>query len=173
MVETQEKLLLVDQHAAAESIIYRKKKEKHSGKNREKLLIPAIIEITGWDNGTEEKIKFLNNNNFIIDINEGSTITVREIPEVLLLKKDYSIACEIITEFLEGKTDIKTNITEYILIESSCKEAIKKGYKISLLEMAEIIDEYFKFGITNCPHGRPAHFEMTKESLEKVFQRKK
>jgi DNA mismatch repair protein MutL len=173
VVEKNDRVLLIDQHAAAEAIIFRKKKEKHETRNVEKLLIPAVIELDRWDNNIEKKIAILNKNKFRIEMNEGSSITVREIPEVLLLKKDYGIACEIITDFLENKEDLKADIVDHILIESSCKEAIKKGDRISLLEMAEIIHEYFKYGITNCPHGRPSHFELTKDGLEKIFQRKK
>jgi DNA mismatch repair protein MutL len=173
IVEIPDKVLLIDQHAAAEAIIYRRKKEKYENNlNTEQLLIPAVIEIN-WNNDTEKKIDILNKNNFTIDINEGSAITVREVPEILLLKKDYSIACEIITDYIENKESTNVNIVEYILIESSCKEAIKKGDKINMLEMAEIVNEYFKYNITNCPHGRPSHFEISRDSLEKIFQRKK
>jgi DNA mismatch repair protein MutL len=173
ITEKGDRVFMIDQHAAAEAIIYRKKKERHATKNVEKLLIPAVIEIDKWNANTEKKIALLNDNGFSIEMNEGCAVTVREIPEVLLLKKDYTIACDIITEFLENSDDLKTGIIDHILIESSCKEAIKKGDKITLLEMAEIVDEYFKYDITNCPHGRPSHFELTKDGLEKIFQRKK
>lgn len=174
IVELDDKILLVDQHAAAEAIIFKRKKDNYLKSNSiEKLLIPALIEIEIWDTETENKLEILNKNGFLIEKGEGTTVIVREMPEILLLKKDYIVATDIISEFLETKNKIETDVIDYILIEASCREAIKKGDKLNFIEITEIIDEYLKLGITNCPHGRPIHFELSKDCLEKVFQRKK
>ncbi|OHD28148.1 MAG: hypothetical protein A2Y34_11310, partial [Spirochaetes bacterium GWC1_27_15] len=174
IVEKDDKILLIDQHAACEAIIFYKKKQRYAkGFDVEKLLMPAIIQVDNWDNDTEKRLEILNKNNFLIEKDEGNTVFIREMPSILLSNKDYQIACDIVLKFLEEKGEIKADIIDFILIESSCKEAVKQGDKLTLIEIAEIIDDYFKYEIKNCPHGRPAHFELSKDNLEKVFQRKK
>ncbi|HOV13107.1 MAG TPA: hypothetical protein PK771_02390, partial [Spirochaetota bacterium] len=174
IVENIDKILLIDQHAASEAILYSIKKEKfNKSKDVEKLLIPAIVEVDKWLDNTENKIEILNRNGFLIEKYEGNTIIIKEIPSILLIKKDYQIAIDIILKFIEDENQEPINIIDYILIEASCKEAIKKGDKLNLIEIHELANEYFKRNISNCPHGRPAHFEITKNHLEKLFQRKK
>ncbi len=175
IVQEKGRVLFIDQHAAAEAILFIYKKEKLQKNNEsEKLLIPIVVELDNYDEDTEANIGLLNSNKFSMERSEGSSIVIREIPAILLKRKNYDIAVEIIKSFLEdhhpsGKADILSGI----LIEASCREAVKKGDKLTLVETAEIVDEYFRLGITNCPHGRPSHFEVTHESLQKIFQRKK
>jgi len=174
IVEKENRVIFIDQHAACEAIILKKKKDNYSNTiNAEKLLIPALIEVSDWSPLVERKVEILNNSGFIIDRNEGETLTIRQMPEILLTKKDYGLACEIILEYLENQNKVDSDIVEYFLIEMSCKEAIKKGDKLNQIELAEITEEYFNLGIKNCPHGRPIEFELTKEGLDKIFQRRK
>ena len=173
LVEKDGKMLIIDQHAAAESIIYRKKlknyEESHSS---EQLIIPLTAELSDWSDKTEQRIAQLNQNGFDIERSEGTTIVIRAVPHVLLLRKNNDVVTQLIVSFLQKEIDPDKSIIDQILIEASCKEAIKKGDYINLLEMTEIVQQYFAYGITNCPHGRPAHFELALEDVEKYFQRK-
>nr|HPO49858.1 DNA mismatch repair endonuclease MutL [Spirochaetota bacterium] len=174
IVEKDEKIFLVDQHAASETILFLMKKEKFKTQNDiELLLIPAIVEVDRWHNDSENKIDLLNKNGFVIEKYEGNSIIIKAMPSILLIKKDYQIALDIVLKFIESEFDSSKDIIDYILIEASCKEAVKKGDKLNLIETDEIIKEYFQREISNCPHGRPSHFEITKPGLEKIFQRKK
>ena len=173
LVEKDARMLIIDQHAAAESIIYRKKlknyEESHSS---EQLIIPLTAELSDWSDKTEQRIAQLNQNGFDIERSEGTTIVIRAVPHVLLLRKNNDVVTQLIISFLQKEIDPDKSIIDQILIEASCKEAIKKGDYINLLEMTEIVQQYFAYGITNCPHGRPAHFELALEDVEKYFQRK-
>ena len=173
LVEKGGVMLIIDQHAAAESIIYRKKlkiyEESHSS---EQLIIPLMAELTDWSDKTEQRIAQLNQHGFDIERSEGTTIVIRAVPHVLLLRKNNDVVTDLIVSFLQKEIDPDKSIIDQILIEASCKEAIKKGDYINLLEMTEIVQQYFAYGITNCPHGRPAHFELALEDVEKYFQRK-
>ncbi len=175
-VEKDDKIMFIDFHAACESIIYNRKKDKYNKtKNVEKLIIPIVFDIDNYNDNIENKIKILNNNNFLIETGEGSSIIIRELPSILLNRKNYDDIVELIKSYFENELALnkEDNIIDLFLIESSCKEAVKKGDKISLLEMTEIVEEYFKQGNQNCPHGRPICFELSKDFLEKKFQRKK
>ncbi len=172
IIEKDDKLLFIDQHAAMEAILYQKKRDEYKIKaTTEKLLIPIIINLEQWDEQIESNIERLNSIGFLIEHNEGCSITIREVPSILLNKKDYNLVIEIIEDYILSKKE-KEDIINYLLIQASCKEAIKKGDRLTLNEIFQLIDLYFKYNITNCPHGRPTHFELTKDSLEKLFQRK-
>jgi len=171
IIEKQDELLFIDQHAAMEAILYHRKKEQYIKKaTSEKLLIPIIITLNKWDDKIEENLEKLNSCGFLIEHNEATTITVREIP-LIFLTKDYNIISETIEEFIISKEE-KKDIVEEILISASCKEAVKKGDRLTLNEIFELVELYFKYNITNCPHGRPVQFRLDKNSLEKAFQRK-
>ena len=168
LVEKDNKMLIIDQHAAAESIIYRKKlKNYEESHSVEQLIIPLTAELTDWTDKTEQRIELLNQNGFDIERSEGTTIVIRAVPHVLLLRKNNDVVTNLIVSFLQKEIDPDKSIIDQILIEASCKEAIKKGDYINLLEMTEIVQQYFAYGITNCPHGRPAHFELALEDVEK------
>jgi DNA mismatch repair protein MutL len=175
IVLKENKVLFIDQHAASEAILFRMKKEKQkTHSDNESLIIPAVFEIDNWTDGIDERIKLLNSSGFILERGEGSSLTLKKAPSVFFGRKDYDEAVEMIREFLQNeKTVASKDIIDELLIMASCREAVKKGDKLNLIEMAEIVNEYMRLGITNCPHGRPSHFEITKDSLEKTFQRKK
>lgn len=173
IIEKDNSIFFIDQHAAMEAILYEQKKEEyHIKAKNEKLLIPIILNIERWGEEVENNIKKLNSIGFLIEHSEGTTIIIREVPLILLNKKDYNLIIEIIEEYLTSKNEQK-DIVNYLLIQASCKEAIKKGDKLTLDEIFQIVDLFLKYKINNCPHGRPIYFELTKDSLEKIFQRKK
>ena len=176
VIEKSMKIIFIDFHAACESIIFNKKKEKYNKeKNIERLIIPIVFDIDETNDNVEDKIELLNNSNFLIERGEGSTLIIRELPSILLNNKNYDYITELIKNFFENEFNLKKreNLIDMFLIEASCKEAVKKGDKITLLEMVEIVEEFFKLGVLNCPHGRPIYFELSKEFFEKQFQRRK
>lgn len=174
VIEKDNKVIFIDQHAASEALIYKKKKRKYENlKNSEKLLIPILFDLDIINEDLMERIELLNKNGFLIEPEEGSTLIIREVPTILLEKKNYDFIAEVIKNFLEENIEYKrVNIIDEILIRLSCKEAIKKGDRLNFIEISEIVTEYFKEGINNCPHGRPVHFELTLDYLDKLFQRK-
>ncbi|HNZ27734.1 MAG TPA: DNA mismatch repair endonuclease MutL, partial [Spirochaetota bacterium] len=140
IIEKESKIFFIDQHAAAEAIIYADKKSKYEKtKTIEKLIIPIIFEVPNWNETTERKIETLNKNGFLIERQEGTTLSLREAPEVLINRKDYDSIIETILAYLEKDFGDKDNIVNDVLIEASCKEAIKKGDSLNLLEISEIV----------------------------------
>ena len=173
IVELEDKIILIDQHAADEILRYIEKKNNYKLYSRKaKLLIPKVVEIDKWDSETEERIEYLNNNNFLIETRDENTIVIKEMPEMFATKNNTS-EIEIIINFLEKKGTITSSIIDDILIESSCKNAIKKGDIIYLKDLENLVQRYLEADIKNCPHGRPSHFEINRDRLEKIFQRRK
>jgi len=174
IVEKDNKVIFIDQHAACEAVIYKNKKEKleleHSS---ETLVIPIAFEADKTDKKILGKINILNKNYFKIEESAGSSFLIREVPSAILNNKDYSEVQDIVADFLVNSQTENIDIIDNILITASCREAVKKGDRLSMIELAEIVDEYFKKNITNCPHGRPVSFEFDRGYFDKIFQRKK
>ncbi len=173
IVELDDKIILIDQHAADESLRYIEKKSRYNSSNsKTKLLIPKVAEVHKWDSETEERIEYLNKNSFLIETRDENTIVIKEMPELLAIK-DNKDEIEAIVNFLETKGGINSSVIDDILIESSCKNAIKKGDRVYQADLEDLVKRYLDAGIKNCPHGRPSHFEIAKDGLEKIFQRKR
>lgn len=172
-IEKNDKLYFIDQHALEESYIYNLKKKKYlADSSAENLLIPIILEPDSLNDFAAAKIAKLNDCGFSIEENEGDTFTIRAIPSILSYMDSENIK-SVINEWLEDNESSDKTIIDQLLITASCREAVKKGDKLSPLEIKNLADIFFSENITNCPHGRPVFFEINKESFEKNFQRKK
>lgn len=173
IVQKGETLIMIDQHAANEISIFQRRKAKYEEtKSVEKLLIPIIFDLDKVSVDLDKRLEILQQNNIIVEKDEGLSVKIKELPSILVNRKNYDFIVEAIKRFLE-EISYTEDIVDRILIEMSCKQAVKKGDPLTLIEVAEIVSEYFRLGITNCPHGRPAHFEMSHDHLMKIFQRKK
>lgn len=173
IVEENEKLYFVDQHAVEEAYIYMKKKEAYNqNPASERLMIPILFEIEKLPKNLDEKLEQLNSCGFCIEENEGSTYSISEIPCVLG-NMPTSQLTETISIFLQEDGSSERTMIDRILITASCREAVKKGDKLTPIQIEEIIMRFFKFNIMNCPHGRPVYFEIPRVTFERNFQRRK
>lgn len=173
IVEKNEKLYFVDQHAVEEAYIYMKKKEAYKqNAASERLMLPILFELEKMPKNLNEKLEQLKECGFCIEENEGSTYSLSEIPCVLRNMPSNQLT-ETITIFLQEDGNSERTIIDRILITASCREAVKKGDKLTPIQIEEIITRFFDFNIMNCPHGRPVYFEIPRSTFERNFQRKR
>ncbi len=173
LISHTDRLVFIDQHALSEAIIFNSKREIFYNKNeQEQLLIPLMLHLSRWNTRIEKNIELLIKNGFNLEMQEGNTIRLTGVPSFFLMKRDYSELGDIIEDFLFENTSDK-NILDELLIQSSCREAVKKGDRLPIMVIEEMVDEMFRLNITNCPHGRPVFYEITSDYLDKFFQRKK
>ncbi|MCG8571249.1 MAG: DNA mismatch repair endonuclease MutL [Spirochaetes bacterium] len=174
IVAEEEGILLLDQHAVSESIIYLNKKEKYElKKSSQPLLIPMVLEVQNWNNSITQKLKILNEHLFEIDQQEGNSLVIRALPSFLTLQKENDQIADIIQNYLELEELFDSQIIDYFLIQASCRKKKKKGDDLNYVEIQELVDHFYKNKMTHCPHGRPVYFRMEKTDLDKLFQRKK
>ncbi|MBW1614935.1 MAG: DNA mismatch repair endonuclease MutL [Deltaproteobacteria bacterium] len=174
--EKDNEIILIDQHAAHERILFEqfKKKEKTSATASQRLLIPEILE-TGF---TESEII----KNLIPDMLKigleiepfgKNTFAIKAIPAFLAEKQTAPIIINIAEQLIErgGGKEIE-NILNSTLILIACHGAIKANKELSETEMKAIVFELFKCEIPfKCPHGRPTLIKMTQKEIEKLFKR--
>ena len=176
LVQFNDELFIIDQHAAHERVLY--EKTLHGMKEREftsQYLSPPIIL-----NLSMQEEEVLNNHmdtftkiGFEIEAFGGDSYAIRAVPDNL-----FSIAKkELLIEMLDNMVDgITSNEAPDILAEKvasmSCKAAVKGNARLSASEMETLIGELLKLeNPYHCPHGRPTIIAMSKKELEKKFKR--
>ncbi|MBW1616196.1 MAG: DNA mismatch repair endonuclease MutL [Deltaproteobacteria bacterium] len=174
--EKVDEIILIDQHAAHERILFEKlkNKEKTSATASQRLLIPEILE-TGL--AEAETIKSLMPDMLKIGLEiepfGKNTFAVKAIPAFLSEKQTAPIILDIAEQLIEkGSGKQIENVLDSTLILIACHGAIKANKELSETEMKAIIFELFKCeSPLKCPHGRPTLIKMTKKEVEKLFKR--
>ncbi|MFH0876286.1 MAG: DNA mismatch repair endonuclease MutL [archaeon] len=176
LAETKDELLIIDQHAAAERILYEKFMQQYMKKevSLQELLSPVIIHIEPEKIPIiEENISYLSELGFNIEVFGRHEILVRTIPSLLGKGCQQEIITDIITELLI-KEKIKSidSFKEEKIIYMSCRAAIKAGDEITLAEIKGHISKLDSKEIPyTCPHGRPVLIRFSFKELEKMFKR--
>ena len=175
LVEFNEQLYIIDQHAAHEKVLY--EKTMATLKNREyssQMLDPPIILTLNMNEEVllKEHMKYFSDMGFEIEPFGGREYAVRGVPANLLsiAKKDLLI------EMIDGLSDdVSTHNPDIIydrVATMSCKAAVKGGNRLSAAEANELIDQLLNLeNPYACPHGRPTIISMSKYELENKFKR--
>jgi len=177
-VQVEDGLMIIDQHAAHERIIYEKILHRIHGApaQTQKLLFPIVIDLPPHLKNTipellSENLEIFNKIGFSIKTFSGNSIVIDEIPIELEDWDGGDIFIEIIKqledEFAETE-DFRDSISKSV----ACKAAIKAGKKMSKKEMLALINDLFACEVPYfCPHGRPLIIKMTLTEFEKKFKR--
>ncbi len=175
LISYQDKLLIVDQHAAHEKVRY----ERLMRHFREKDIVsqginpPMIVTL----NNREKECYLLHQEDFAalgfeIEAFGGSEYAIRGVPMDLYGYTEETFFYEILDELsAEPVTGTPEGIRNRIAT-MACKAAVKGNMRISRREMEELIDELLTLDNPyNCPHGRPTIISMSKYEIEKKFKR--
>ena len=172
-----EDLILLDQHAAHERVLFdRLQKAPNMGTlSSQSILIPETIEFSrGEASVLEENLEEFKRLGFEIEPFGKDSFIVRMVPSILMKASTKEIITDIITELKSGEfknqpEKKKDKLNKMI----ACKGAIKAGDKLSQIEMQNLIKDLYKTeNPLTCPHGRPTMVRITKKTLEKMFQRR-
>lgn len=167
-------VVMIDQHAAHERILYEEFSEKFKNSKVNSQYIEGVSPIKLTVNEEEiikENMNLLNKFGFTIDIYPDHNVVVRSIP--IIFGGNYSL--DLIKDIIGILDEEKTNIYDYKvekIMKYACKNAIKAGDKISNIEIDKLIEDLKKCKYpTTCPHGRPSMIILKKNMIEKMFYR--
>lgn len=176
LVEFQDQLYIIDQHAAHERVLYeRTLKGMKTREFTSQMISPPILLNLGMQEAQllNEYMDQFTRIGFEIEEFGQDTYAVRAVPDNLfsLAKKDLLI------EMLDSLSDeLNRTMTAELIDEKvasmSCKAAVKGNMKLSAAEADALIGELLTLDNPyHCPHGRPTIISMTKRDLEKKFKR--
>ena len=176
LVEFQDQLYIIDQHAAHEKVLY--EKTMASLKTREytsQMVSPPIILTLGSQEALmlEAHMKYFTDIGFEIEHFGGREYAVRGVPDNLFSIAKKELLLEMIDGLSEDSDEEKNADMIYEKVASmSCKAAVKGNHQMSFAEADHLID--LLLDLENpyaCPHGRPTIISMSRYELEKKFKR--
>lgn len=176
IAESAENLILVDQHAAHERLVYEiLKKDLANGLiKRQSLLIPTVLELTLSQFQTlEGYLETLSQFGFTIESYANNSLIIREMPTLLSKCNLKQFFMDLASEIADRGTDTAIESTFHeILADKACKNSIRAGRKLSIEEMNALLRdiEITPFS-SQCNHGRPTYIKLSKTDLEKLFER--
>ena len=177
LVETEDGLVLMDQHAAHERIIYERLRTHFDTIARVKLLFPQIIALSHADITLfEPYLEMLTDFGIEVQRLGDHEIAILETPVFLknqslddLIKQAISVLHEY--QYLEH-AELKKIMHERVHASVSCKAAVKAGDELSIESMHELIkDLYASNNKLTCPHGRPTIWHVKSSEIQKKFKR--
>lgn len=174
IVETDNnKLVLIDKHAAHERIIFEKlKREKVTG-SVQLLLIPITVTLEKNEYTVAiEHLDMFKNVGFDVEDFGNGTLIVRSAPSYLRNDDIEDTIIEICGYIAENRKNVMSEHMEWIYHNISCRSAIKAGDSSTAKELIDIAKTVFSDdSIRYCPHGRPVCIELSKYEIEKQFGR--
>jgi len=167
VAQTNNGLVIIDQHAAHERILYDNFKTNETF-STQSLLFPIQVKHTPLEMLKLEELKEeLNRLGFVFRVFSGNTVMWEGVPSVLT-----EINEEKIRGILEDLSQEKETTIDSLLKSISCHLAIKAGDPLSIEEMENLVNHLFSTDKPfRCPHGRPVLFEISLSDIEKKLLR--
>jgi DNA mismatch repair protein MutL len=192
VAETDAGLLLIDQHAAHERIVYESLKKKIASSKQsgpltgpmtgqlvgpligQGLLVPEIVEFNHRESGIlQEMIPDLALLGIIVEPFGGTSFAIKSIPSIICEKDIKSILIDIIEKTLAEKHSFsKDRWLDECIISMACRQSIRARHKMNNPEMQTLLQDLEKCdNPRQCPHGRPTMIVVSRKELEKWFKR--
>jgi len=179
LLETDEGLVMVDQHAAHERIMYEKIGAQQSAPESIQLLFPEIITLTKSDYEVIcENISILASFGFDIEVWGNCQLRINATPLHVKQHMCKDIVATLITELIESQDAqveaavFAKKIHHALRALMACKAAIKAHDVLQEHEMLDLIKQLFVVpNRLTCPHGRPTSWLMATYEIEKKFKR--
>lgn len=186
ILQLEDRLLIVDKHAAHERILFDELCRRMSEKERHSqiLMFPLKISLDGEEmQALSEYGDNIRSVGFSYTLDEKSgELSVSEIPQELGRDAAQDMMEELLSVLSAGSGTVETTQAKYFeakLYQASCKAAIKGGRVYGTEHIRWICDRLLKEPgedgavIKTCPHGRPVAFEIKKSSIDRQFDRLK
>ena len=175
IIEKDDKMLMIDQHAAHERLKYEellKDLENHDIMSQ-MLLEPVTVRLSGEEMGAyEENEEVFNTLGFESEIFGSDTVLIRSVPGEVAWGEVEELFVELLTQSKNLKNELITEKNQRLIYTIACKSAIKANHRMQKTEMEALAKNVFALkNINTCPHGRPIVISMSKKEIEKEFKR--
>lgn len=175
LLQFEDKLFIIDQHAAHEKVKYERLMKQYHEKNvvSQALMPPIIVSLSGQEELVlKEYQEIFTELGFEVEAFGGSEYALRSVPVDLYGCSEKEMFLEVLDELAEGTSRSSLRVVEEKIASMSCKAAVKGNNRLSLEEAEKLIDELLTLeNPYNCPHGRPTIITISKAEMEKKFKR--
>lgn len=175
LLEHEEGLVVVDQHAAHERVRFEQlRKDSSYFTQTEALLFPIVVELSFQEISLfKEHQKDLIKLGLDIEILSESSVVLRAVPTFLGRENLPMMVRELIKDFsTTGRSDTGALVLEHVLATLACHSSVRAGQKLSHEEISFILKELDGVPFNaHCPHGRPVAKRIEPKELQKWFDR--
>lgn len=177
ILEMNNEMYILDQHAAHERIMYEKvKKNYYSEKEKDSqmLLLPDIITLSHKEmNIAKDNIKMFEQAGFSLEEFGENTIKLTGVPTICVDLDTKELFLETLDEINTVARTAKQEKEERFIATVACKAAVKANMALTTQEVESLMDKLLQLpNPFTCPHGRPTAIKMTKYDIERKFARK-
>lgn len=175
LIEHDNKLYIIDQHAAHEKVLFERMMKQLQDKEMTTQYVspPIIVSLTRAEQDILKRYEeVFSELGYVISSFGGNEFAIEGVPGNLF---SFDVK-EFFMELLASCGELKGNDGHDMIVEKvasmSCKAAVKGNNRLSYPEIEELLDELLSLeNPYHCPHGRPTIIAMTKYELEKKFKR--
>lgn len=177
IAETETSLVIVDQHAAHERLVYERLKKAfaNGGLSRQMLLIPEVVELDAEAAdrlaGAASELERLG---LVVEAFGPSAVIVREVPALLGQGNIQGLLRDLADELAEGEGSlVVSERLDHVLSTMACHGSVRAGRRLNAEEMNALLRDMEETPFSGqCNHGRPTYVELKLADIEKLFQRR-
>jgi DNA mismatch repair protein MutL len=177
IAETETSLVIVDQHAAHERLVYERLKKAfaNGGLSRQMLLIPEVVELDAKAAdrlaGAAVELERLG---LVVEAFGPSAVIVREVPALLGQRNIQGLLRDLADELAEGEGSlVVSERLDHVLSTMACHGSVRAGRRLNAEEMNALLRDMEETPFSGqCNHGRPTYVELKLADIEKLFQRR-
>ena len=173
LIEYEDHLLMVDQHAVHERLLFDRLMSEHAGQNMSQgLLVPLVISVTHREQKLlEENRELLESVGMEIERFGENEAAVRSLPVVLGEAEGTGFIRDVIGALESGRAPAFEQ-KRSALLQTACKHAVKGGEKLTEDQLRSLVEEMIEKKVTpTCPHGRPLVVSISHNELDRKFKR--
>lgn len=176
LVQMDNEMLVIDQHAAHERIYFEELLDsfRTDAVETQMMLLPVTMTLTATElTLAESSLDFFEQLGFEVEVFGQNSIIIRSTPGTLEEQDIKDCISDILSLLAAHKNNIVRELYEEALHMIACKKALKGNKTLNSDEMKSLTEQVLSLGdgINTCPHGRPIMIKMSKYSLEKQFKR--
>lgn len=175
MIEYEDKMYIVDQHAAHEKVMFERLMQQMADKAviSQQLLPPKVLHLDSVEyEAVLSNMELFKQTGFELEEFGDDSIVVRAMPDDIMGVEPQLLFDALLNALTEDIGKISLDFFVEKLSGMACKAAIKGNTEISVMEADKLIDEMLSLeNPYNCPHGRPTMIALTKSELERKFKR--
>lgn len=175
LIEYNNSLYIIDQHAAHEKVLYERTMKGLKDKiyTSQQINPPIILSLSIKEEEVLKKcIEYFTEIGYEIEHFGGREYAIRAVPDNMMSISKKELFIEMLDSLSGEVTKVQADIIKERIASMSCKAAVKGNNRLSTEEADRLIEELLELDNPyNCPHGRPTIISMSKYEIEKKFKR--
>ena len=177
IVEIENEMYIIDQHAAHERIMYEKVKKNYystTDKDSQLMLLPDIINLTHKEAETiKENLEMFEKAGFTLEAFGENTIKLTGVPNICMDMNTKQLFLDLLDEVDNYSRTDRQDKEERFIATIACKSAVKANMKLTEKEVDKLMERLLALpNPFTCPHGRPTAIRMSRYDIERKFARK-